>query len=102
MSNLIKIRDISSKYDISARTLRYYENMGLITSARDDTNAYGLYDEATDVQFIYDKVKETKTHRAITTHLTIKKRTYIPYKRMYVLFLSHFYVRRMPIWMKKE
>jgi len=29
MNNLIKIRDVSSKYDIIARTLRYYEDMGL-------------------------------------------------------------------------
>lgn len=28
MNELIKIREISSKYDISARTLRYYEDMG--------------------------------------------------------------------------
>ncbi len=32
MEGLIKIREISSKYDISARTLRYYEDMGLISS----------------------------------------------------------------------
>jgi len=46
MSNLIKIRDISAKYDISARTLRYYEDMGLITSYRSSDYAYRLYDEA--------------------------------------------------------
>jgi len=45
MSNLIKIRDVSSKYDISARTLRYYEDMGLLTSTRTDDYAYRLYDE---------------------------------------------------------
>ncbi|MCL2223350.1 MAG: MerR family transcriptional regulator [Defluviitaleaceae bacterium] len=46
MSNLIKIRDMASKYDVSARTLRYYEDMGLISSTRTDDYAYRLYDEA--------------------------------------------------------
>ena len=46
MNELAKIRDISVKYDISARTLRYYEDMGLITSTRSDDYAYRLYNEA--------------------------------------------------------
>ena len=29
MTELLKIREVSSKYDISARALRYYEDMGL-------------------------------------------------------------------------
>ena len=37
---------ISVKYNISARTLRYYEDMGLIESTRSDGYAYRLYDEA--------------------------------------------------------
>ncbi len=45
MNELIKIRDVSVKYSISARTLRYYEDMGLITSIRSDDYAYRLYDE---------------------------------------------------------
>lgn len=45
MTQLIKIRDVSNKYDISARTLRYYEDMGLIASTRADGYAYRLYDE---------------------------------------------------------
>ncbi|HHY82182.1 MAG TPA: MerR family transcriptional regulator [Clostridiales bacterium] len=45
MNELIKIRDVSTKYDISARTLRYYEDMGLIKSTRSDDYAYRLYDE---------------------------------------------------------
>ncbi|MDD4772704.1 MAG: MerR family transcriptional regulator [Eubacteriales bacterium] len=44
MNELIKIRDVSLRYDISARTLRYYEDMGLITSARSEDYAYRLYD----------------------------------------------------------
>jgi len=45
MNELIKIRDVSIKYDISARTLRYYEDMGLITSTRSKDYAYRSYDE---------------------------------------------------------
>lgn len=45
MNELIKIRDVSVKYDISARTLRYYEDMGLIKSTRSNDYAYRLYDE---------------------------------------------------------
>lgn len=45
MGQLIKIRDISTKYEVSARTLRYYEDMGLITSIRSNDYAYRLYDE---------------------------------------------------------
>lgn len=44
MNDLIKIRDVSMKYDVTARTLRYYEDMGLITSTRSDDYAYRLYD----------------------------------------------------------
>lgn len=45
MENMIKIRDVSAKYEIIARTLRYYEDMGLISSVRSDDYAYRLYDE---------------------------------------------------------
>jgi DNA-binding transcriptional MerR regulator len=45
MGDLIKIKDLSDKYDITARTLRYYEDMGLIRSTRSDEYAYRLYDE---------------------------------------------------------
>lgn len=45
MNELVKIRDLAVKYDISARTLRYYEDMGLIISTRSDDYAYRLYDE---------------------------------------------------------
>ena len=46
MNELFKIRDVSVKYDISARTLRYYEDMGLISSTRSDDYAYRLYNNA--------------------------------------------------------
>lgn len=45
MDNLIKIRDLSVQYGVSARTLRYYEDMGLIKSIRNDNYSYRLYDE---------------------------------------------------------
>jgi len=45
MSNLFKIKDVSSKYDVTARTLRYYEDMGLLHSTRSDDYAYRMYDE---------------------------------------------------------
>ncbi len=45
MNNLIKIKDVSIKYDITARTLRYYEDMGLLSSTRSDDYAYRMYDE---------------------------------------------------------
>lgn len=44
-ANLIKIIEVTRRYDISARTLRYYEDMNLITSTRTDDYAYRLYDE---------------------------------------------------------
>lgn len=44
MNELFKIREISTKYDISARTLRYYEDMELINSVRSDDYAYRMYD----------------------------------------------------------
>lgn len=45
MDHLVKIRELSVKYHISARTLRYYEDMGLIESTRSDHYAYRLYNE---------------------------------------------------------
>jgi DNA-binding transcriptional MerR regulator len=46
MSELLKIRDVSSKYGISARTLRYYEDIGLIHSIRNGDYAYRSYDKS--------------------------------------------------------
>ncbi|MDE7352223.1 MAG: MerR family transcriptional regulator [Acetatifactor sp.] len=45
MAELLKIREISSRYDISARALRYYEDMGLISSTRSGDYAYRMYDK---------------------------------------------------------
>ena len=44
MTGLIKIREVTERYNIPARTLRYYEDMGLIESARVADYAYRLYD----------------------------------------------------------
>ncbi|MCL2434237.1 MAG: MerR family transcriptional regulator, partial [Clostridia bacterium] len=46
MNELTKIKDVSSRYNITARTLRYYEDAGLITSVRSEDYAHRLYDEA--------------------------------------------------------
>jgi len=46
MGELKKIREMSTQYGISARALKYYEEMGLITSTRNDDYAYRLYDDA--------------------------------------------------------
>ena len=45
MYELIKIKDVSAKYKVSARTLRYYEDMGLINSTRNDDYAYRMYND---------------------------------------------------------
>jgi len=45
MDELMKVREVSLKYDISTRALKYYEDMGLISSIRQEGYAYRLYDE---------------------------------------------------------
>lgn len=40
------ISQVSKAYDISSRMLRYYEQVGLIKSIRNEDNSYRLYDEA--------------------------------------------------------
>ena len=45
MSKLTKIKDVSTRYEITTGTLRYYEKMGLIESNRDESSGYRLYDE---------------------------------------------------------
>jgi len=46
MSELTKIKDVSLKYAITARTLRYYEDMGILSSVRTEGYAHRMYDEA--------------------------------------------------------
>ena len=47
MNDLTKIKDVSTRYDVTTRTLRYYEKMGLIQSTRCKSSGYRLYDEST-------------------------------------------------------
>jgi DNA-binding transcriptional MerR regulator len=42
---LMTISNLSKTYDISTRTLRYYEQIGLLTSTKMDGYAYRTYDE---------------------------------------------------------
>ena len=42
---LIKITDLSTQLGLSSRTLRYYEETGLITSIRPQFEKYRYYDE---------------------------------------------------------
>lgn len=58
MSELIKIRDMANRYDLSARTLRYYEDMGLIKSVRREDYAYRLYDEVNRLIEITEKLDD--------------------------------------------
>jgi len=44
---LMTIRQVSAAFDVSARTLRYYEQIGLLRSLRPDDYAYRVYDERT-------------------------------------------------------
>ena len=44
---LMTISEISKSFHISTRTLRYYEEIGLIQSVKKDDYAYRTYDEAT-------------------------------------------------------
>jgi DNA-binding transcriptional MerR regulator len=46
MTDLIKASDVSNRYGVSTRTLRYYEEIGLNQSRRTTDYAYRLYDEA--------------------------------------------------------
>lgn len=45
MDDLMKIRDVSYKYGISSRALRYYEDVGLLSSIRVNDYAYRFYDK---------------------------------------------------------
>lgn len=61
MDGLFKIGDISQKLNITTRTLRYYEETGLIKSTRDDENQYRYYDSGT-----IEKIKRIITLRNLT------------------------------------
>lgn len=44
MAKLVKAGDLSNRYGVSTRTLRYYEEIGLIQSQRTKDYAYRMYD----------------------------------------------------------
>ena len=43
--DLMKIGEIANLFDVSTRTIRYYEEVGLLTSHRDPDSQYRYYDE---------------------------------------------------------
>lgn len=45
MSNSLKIGEVAVKYNISGRTLRYYEEIGILRSIRNEESQYRYYDE---------------------------------------------------------
>lgn len=45
MDKLIKISEAAKKYDTTTRTLRYYEEIGLLNATRDEATNYRYYDE---------------------------------------------------------
>lgn len=45
MRELIKINEVATKYKITKRTLRYYEEIGLITCIRNNSSNYRYYDD---------------------------------------------------------
>lgn len=47
---MLKIGEIAKKYNITTRTLRFYEEMGLITSIRDNKFNRRLYDETSIIR----------------------------------------------------
>jgi DNA-binding transcriptional MerR regulator len=42
----MRISEVAQKYGISRRTLRYYEEIGILASVRDETSNYRYYDTA--------------------------------------------------------
>lgn len=46
MGKYIKISDAAKLYSVSTRTLRYYEEIGLLISLRDKNSNYRVYDDA--------------------------------------------------------
>ncbi|WP_432667450.1 effector binding domain-containing protein [Wukongibacter baidiensis] len=45
MLELIKIGDLATKYNISSRSLRYYEQIGILKSIRQEDSQYRYYDD---------------------------------------------------------
>lgn len=45
MNDIHKIGEVAIKYNISSRTLRYYEDIGILWSIRDEESLYRYYDQ---------------------------------------------------------
>jgi len=45
MNQLTKLKDVSTRYNVTTSSLRYYEKMGLLKSTRDESSGYRLFDE---------------------------------------------------------
>jgi MerR family Zn(II)-responsive transcriptional regulator of zntA len=54
MRNYYKIGEVVKKLNINRETIRYYENIGLLTENKRDKNGYRLYseDEVEKIEFI--------------------------------------------------
>lgn len=69
MSKLMMISEVAKNYNITKRTLRYYEEIGLLTDVKKNDSNYRYYDEATlmrleqilllrDLDFHINEIKE--------------------------------------------
>lgn len=45
MNNKLKVSDVALKYGISKRTIRYYEEIGILKSVREEGSNYRIYDD---------------------------------------------------------
>ncbi len=43
--DLLRIGEVADRYDVSMQTLRYYEKLGILNSARQSNSVYRYYDE---------------------------------------------------------
>lgn len=86
MEKYIKISDAAKLYSVSTRTLRYYEEIGLFNSLRDEHSNYRVYDDVNlrkleqivllrNLNFSLNDIASmlsTKENQTITDHLTSK------------------------------
>ena len=87
MRDLMKIGEIANLFHVSTRTVRYYEEVGLLTSHRDPDSQYRYYDERSserlkkilvlrelgltlnDIKFILEQPSTLIISKILTTHL---------------------------------
>ena len=68
MRDLMKIGEIANLFDVSTRTVRYYEEVGLLTSHRDPDSQYRYYDEGSSQHWICLFLLKNKFNHAIMKH----------------------------------